>query len=132
VTAILTPLPRIEGQMEERQEKEEKLEKNDLVPEQSKIESMSAQDECKAEETLSKRRQKKLLRAQRNNDLKEIRRKQEKETRKANRLKKRLAGEDLGKEKREAFERPRKVNSAKLVIDLSFDELMTEKVCMSE
>lgn len=81
-----------------------------------------------AGETISKRRQKKLLRLERNKELQDVKRKQEKEKRKANRLKLKLAGIDLGKEKREANARPKKVSSARIVIDLSFDELMTEKV----
>jgi hypothetical protein len=87
-------------------------------------------DETKAEAPapISKSQQKKLLRNQKIEEQKLVKRKYERDRRKARRLEARLAGKDLGKEKREAYARERHVVPAKVVIDCSFDEFMTEKV----
>jgi hypothetical protein len=77
---------------------------------------------------MSKNQQKKLIRSQKNEEQKLVKRQFERQRRKANRLEARLAGKDLGKEKREANARVKYIVPAKVVIDLSFDELMTAKV----
>ncbi|UZJ51062.1 hypothetical protein CBS101457_000382 [Exobasidium rhododendri] len=76
---------------------------------------------------LSKSQQKRLLRNQNYEEQKQAKRKRERDNRKAKRLEARLAGKDLGKEKREANARERHVVPAKIIIDCSFDELMIEK-----
>jgi hypothetical protein len=115
--------------MEERQEDREEVQES-VEPEED-WDSIRNEKQLGAEgEVLSKSKQKKLLRAQKMEGLKELQRKKEKETRRANREKRKLAGEDLGKEKRERNEKPKVVSPAKVIIDLSFDELMTDRVSM--
>lgn len=72
--------------------------------------------------------QKKLRKMQEREELKPVQRQWQRQKKKERRLEARLAGKDLGREKREANAREKYVNSARVIIDLSFDDFMTDKV----
>lgn len=86
------------------------------------------QKQSTSSEPLSKNQQKRLLRAQKNADLKVARRKWEREKKKANKQKRKLAGEIVGRGNRQAHSGPKVIHPARLVIDMSFDNLMTDRV----
>jgi hypothetical protein len=90
--------------------------------------STSTDETNTSSEPTSKNQQKRLLKAQKIAETKSAKRQYEKEKKKARRLAARLAGEDLGKEKREANAREKHISPSRVVIDLSFESLMTTRV----
>lgn len=78
---------------------------------------------------LSKNAQKKILKAQRNEELKKIKRQRERERKKSKREEAKKQGTYVPINKHKIRPAESVPVNASIVIDLGFDDLMTEKVC---